>query len=237
MSDPAPDPEPPVPNLVRCQVTFTDNTGLPENWVVNTFHFGKAIADSFEQAAAKLVPLVGAFYENGLTSPATYPSIGSYLASYLTRAYTLKFYDMSLLSGLRLPLTWTRTLPAAAATTNLASELACAITYAGAPPITGVKRGRVYIGPFNSTAANQGSATTYARPLNAMVDAFRYHARALANACEALTPAEYSWVIYSRKAEGKTPVDTGWVDDEWDVQRRRGHDATTRATYAVTHLP
>jgi len=40
--------------------------------------------------------------------------------------------------------------------------------------------------------------------------------------------ADVDWCVYSRREDTARPVTHWWVDDEWDVQRRRGLRSTTR---------
>jgi hypothetical protein len=43
----------------------------------------------------------------------------------------------------------------------------------------------------------------------------------------------YQWALWSRKLRQASPVTDCWVDDEWDIQRRRGMRGTTRVTATV----
>jgi hypothetical protein len=45
---------------------------------------------------------------------------------------------------------------------------------------------------------------------------------------------DVDWVVYSRVADAATTVKNWWIDDEWDIQRRRGLKATTRTVGTVS---
>lgn len=86
------------------------------------------------------------------------------------------------------------------------------------------KRNRVYI-PFLNEAANH----TDGRPLAAFVTSLVSAADNLLLASD--TSAVWQWNVHSGLIPGIIPVDNGWVDNEWDTQRRRGRVATSRTTF------
>lgn len=111
-------------------------------------------------------------------------------------------------------------LPAEVAVcTSMAAE-----SPAGARPAR--RRGRMYIGPLNSGVVQVVAG--YARP-SATFQTL------LANSTETFVEnlAELDWqvCIWSRKDDTLFPVVRGWVNDEFDTQRRRGPEVTTRAVW------
>ena len=85
-------------------------------------------------------------------------------------------------------------------------------------------RGRVYFGPLNDyeTVAIAGG---YARPSTQFIG----H---LAQATLGLFGGGVvEFCVYSRAARVWNAVDAGWVDNEWDTQRRRGEQANARITF------
>jgi hypothetical protein len=237
MSDPDPpaDPEPPGERLVRCQTIFTDFSGLPENSYVNTFFFERPSDVEYANAIAPLGGLVAEFYNTALVTPFASPAIGTYLASYVNRAYTMKFSDMGQPSGFRPPTVLASTLPAAGAATNLPGEVALCVSFQGVNLLRVIPpRGRLYIGPLNTGISLQGSATVYPSADTAKTDAWRYIAKRLADNVRAIkSEPRYHWVVYSRQYDTWDNVRSGWVDNEWDIQRRRGKVATNRAGFTV----
>ena len=82
------------------------------------------------------------------------------------------------------------------------------------------RRGRLYVpGPFVF-----GSGVSVARPS----DAHRAIVAGLVPIFTGLGGADVDWVVWSRRDRVARPVTHWYVDDEFDVQRRRGLRSTTR---------
>lgn len=86
------------------------------------------------------------------------------------------------------------------------------------------RRGRVYL-PFMDEAQNH----TDGRPLTAMVSGIATQAAALLAASDA--NVNWGWEVWSTVNSAPATITDGWVDNEWDVQRRRGRVATARTTF------
>lgn len=85
-------------------------------------------------------------------------------------------------------------------------------------------RGRVYIGPLDSSVIVQDAVTKEPRidtPVTAVI----------ANAAKALLAAQPGWSVWSRKDAALKPITGGWVDNRPDIQRRRAAAASTRLTW------
>lgn len=112
---------------------------------------------------------------------------------------------------------------------NLPAELACVLSF-GAPPVTGVPRARLrnrtYIGPLATSSMQQtvqGDTRVSATFRNALLAA----AQGLYNAHgPTSTPTNgYRWTVHSTFRNPQAPpryVAWAYVDDAFDVQRRRG---------------
>jgi hypothetical protein len=87
------------------------------------------------------------------------------------------------------------------------------------------RRGRVYI-PFFGESGND----TDGRPTSGIVGTLAAAGDALLTASGAA--ATWSWVVYSEVEPGYTVVLNGWVDNEWDTQRRRGRPFTSRTVFS-----
>lgn len=95
------------------------------------------------------------------------------------------------------------------------------------------RRGRIYLGPWSTSAIDATAAGRVAAATKtAIVDA----ADAL-QAAAAADPA-YMWVVYSRVSDpaeegvvGFWEVTQGWVDNAFDIQRRRGLSSSSRTTF------
>lgn len=110
---------------------------------------------------------------------------------------------------------------------GLPREVALCMSFQGTR-LSGVpqarRRGRVYI-PFLIETANDGDG----RPTSGLISSIVAGGAGLLLASD--TAATWNWVIYSSVAPGWTAVTDGWVDNEWDTQRRRGRVATSRTTF------
>jgi len=113
--------------------------------------------------------------------------------------------------------------PGAAPTTGVMREIAlCLSFYAGQNRAR--RRGRIYVPPFIF-------GTTFpVRPLPAL----RTTVLNLADSFSSLGGVDVDWVVHSRAEDASFKVTNAWVDDEWDVQRRRGLRSTTRTEKAVS---
>lgn len=86
------------------------------------------------------------------------------------------------------------------------------------------RRGRVYL-PFMDEERNH----TDGRPTAGLVSGVAAEAAAFLAASDAA--AAWSWHVYSTVGLFGAVVTDGWVDNEWDTQRRRGRKATSRTTF------
>lgn len=106
-------------------------------------------------------------------------------------------------------------------------EVAVCLSFQGDPE-SGVsqarKRGRIYFGPVETSQID-----TTGRPASAL------RAQLISSADTLLTAsnsaADWVWTVYSSVTGDSFPVTNGWVDDEFDTQRRRGRLATTRTVF------
>lgn len=109
----------------------------------------------------------------------------------------------------------------------LPTEVSIVLSYHAAN-VSGVKpaskRGRIYL-PFMA----EGNNDTTGRPSSSLLTAVAafgagFHADSIAD-------ANWVWVQYSPTRSEFSSVTGGWVDNEWDIQRRRGRVATSRTTW------
>jgi hypothetical protein len=110
-------------------------------------------------------------------------------------------------------------------TSNVPREVAVCLSFYSGLNIQR-RRGRLYIpAPFL-----YGSGITGARPAADKREAVGLLAGILAD----LGGPDIDWVVWSRRDQEARPVTNWWVDDEFDVQRRRGLRSTTRLTGTTT---
>lgn len=221
--------------LLRAQVTIALDSGIPEDVITNTFYFDQddnGIVPDPEESYDTVYNRLGAFY--GGFDELLFPST--------IAGATLKIYDMRDPEPrvLRYQNTYAFADTGGAPMIN---EAAVCLSFA-AEPAAGVnpqrRRGRVYLGPV---AASVGTLVGSQLMVSSAVRT------AIADAASTLATAydvpgdpvsSLSWAIYSptTDAGGATiddsfhDVQSGWVDNAFDIQRRRGAAATLRTTWS-----
>lgn len=86
------------------------------------------------------------------------------------------------------------------------------------------RRGRVYLGSLNAACVDaQG------RPTSTVLTAWAKFGDDLLTASDA--SADWTWGQRSTMTVGLAPVANGWVDNEFDTQRRRGRKPTSRTVF------
>jgi hypothetical protein len=215
-------------------------TGLPKDRFEGVWHFldpGGSPADVVASvAAAKLAD----FYQ--LAGAVSGQHVGHYLARSAapTDHMTITGYDFA--AGLPRPELGVATFDyGSASSTQLPEEVALCLSYYTDRNLPS-KRGRSYIGPLNG-AAMTGSSVPPSRPeptfMSSLVDA----GRRMRTLGPPATPPTFltntfpgggagtaAWALYSPKLGTFSAVEHGWVDDEWDGQRRRRVEASARVT-------
>lgn len=200
----------------RTQVQILTADGTPANYATNTWHC----------AAPDLVEL--ALWEAALV--AFYEDISNYMSNQVKATPNnlyFKHYDIAdpeprapVLEG---PQSFTPNN-----TAGLPPEVALVVSFQ-APKTSGVpqarRRNRIYL-PFLTAAAN----STDGRPAGAFLTAVETAAADLL-AASGPTSADWQWMVYSPTDNAIDLVDNGWIDNEWDTQRRRGRIATSRYTF------
>lgn len=86
------------------------------------------------------------------------------------------------------------------------------------------RRGRIYLGPVNT-----GTLDLDGRPTPARITTLRNALNALRVASAAA--ATWDWQVFSTRNLIGYTIANGWVDNEFDTQRRRGRLATTRTVF------
>lgn len=201
---------------------FPGLSGLPEDVIVNTFHFEGGGADP-----GNVVDMIDDFYITVPTAGGT-STIASYMSNdSVDDTYTIRGYDLSDPIP-RIPvIEESRSLVGLGTTEGLPRELAICASYQ-ATRLSGVnqarRRGRLYIGGLGDAANIDGMVqtaytTTISRKMSDLRDA-------------AIASVSWSWVVYSPTSSSAAVVDNGWVDNAWDVQRRRGVRPTVRTPWS-----
>ncbi len=216
-------------------VTLDRVGGLPEDVVVNTWHFeddSTGIGDSggIAQNGPGLVARLQAFYE----------SIGqSLLGSALTGTGTVKLYDW----GDPLPRIPRRvaTISFPKGTTCYPAEVALVLSFKAADLAGGIparRRGRVYLGPIKVAAGVNDPDARDVRPSEATMTSVLNAAKAMADG----GPGAFKLATYSPTQAALTGgADAAWndvaelrIDNAFDTQRRRGAARSKRMRVSLT---
>lgn len=220
-------------------------SGLLEDQVVNTFAFLTPTATYVEAEALAASNSLNNFY-SATHAPATKP-ISDWLSETLVRAaygVVHRVYDLTgHLDGSphgSPKNEYAYSLPVGTLGTSLPSQVALCLSfhadYTGDPefgPGTRPRardRGRVYLGPFHNQCLAEGSVTQRPIPAAGLVDSIHFSALFLMN------EPGHAWAVWSRRNAALEPVVGGWIDDSWDIQRRRKEDAVTRTTWGAVAL-
>jgi hypothetical protein len=217
-------------HFYRAQVTIPMDTGLAADASTNTWHFDADDDVLIDETTRTdhIVTRLRSFYST--VSSACFPTIMATLA-------TVKIYKLTDPEP-RFPVA-ENTIPLNGVTgTPLPSEVALCLSYQGARESgTNVsrRRGRIYIGPLVSGAAIAGTGGS--RPSSTVISA-------IATAAATLTatpagPGRPLWAVFSPTTlstggsldDAFEDVESGWVDDAWDIQRRRCLAATSRTNW------
>lgn len=219
----------PLANHTIVQAVLQRTTGLPEDVVTNTFHFRRNTG-TFTSTAATAIAAVIAFYNDLVTSESK--RVAEYINGTISRtagAMVVKAYDGALAEGLREPVEQTWTLAAAGAGSPLPAEVSACLSFEDRNSTTVIgarRRGRIYVGPLTSEALAV-SPVGDAR-LQAQLQAVLRKA-----ADQELGPAalddSLTWCVFSPTDNALRAITHVWTDNAFDIQRRRGVAASSRA--------
>lgn len=201
------------------QVTLWPDTNILADVVMNTWGFETNDEDVLEEVSDQL----GTFYN----------SISSWLSGTLRDAgHTIKHYDMADPKPRAARLETTFDFTSGPAGEPLPLEVCLCMSFQGVP-LSGQpqarRRGRVYIGPLDSSCLGNGG-----RPSSGVVAGIAAAGQVLLDASQG--NLNWLWGInssYTQEGINFVEVNNGWVDNEFDTQRRRGRPADARTTFAI----
>ncbi len=203
-----------MPNY-RLQLAFVPTSQVLADRATNTFHFTADDLTAVTTAITNLQICYAAFAN----------AMGAQLAS--TNNVRWKLYDMADPEP-RVPESQGQWSLTRSSGDSLPTEVALAVSFQ-AVAVSGIpqarRRGRIFI-PFllaTVNGANSRPATATVNQINGAFDAFLTASKAAST---------WKWAIYSPTNANFVEVDNGWIDDEWDTQRKRGRVATTRTVFS-----
>lgn len=216
---------------VIVQAALERKGALPEDAVVNTWHFqaeSSGVGDTSDS-------IIGANLDGLLDRlEAFYDALAVMWSGALSGNLTLKAYDYAATPP-RVPLE-ERPSTFGTLADSMPTEVAICLSMAASISSgqrAGRRRGRVYLGPFGRNLSTYTSGAADGRPdasaINTILDAGEAVARGT-------NPTSFKLAVYSptEKVTGGSDTDAWnvvrklWVDNAFDIQRRRGARATTR---------
>lgn len=216
--------------LMLHQVTMPYVTGLPADVSVNTF-WTSGGTDPEAQAATAFAALVNFYTEPQSTGD----TVGYFLSAYISRednVCSVRSYDWTDPEPRAPRHVGTFTLPTAGNLTSLPFEVALCLTFQG-ENASGInqqrRRGRIYLGPLGGGSVVMGSNVPPAPSATFMTTV----ADAAEGLSAALSAPAAQWVVHSRVSSNNAPVVGGWIDNEFDTQRRRQVRATARTVWSA----
>lgn len=201
---------------MRAQVILHTVDNVPANYVTNSWAFMGA--DPSLDATA-ITTALATFY-------GTFAGL-YYSPAIAQNGHEVKFYDLPGTPP-NYPVTErTFNLGSATSGTQLPSELSVVLSIQ-APRTPGFpqarRRGRLYLGPFNSTANSNG------RPLTALMTSIANASQTFKTTIDGLA-SDTQWAVWSVADQAAVAITNGWIDNAWDVQRRRGVEDTQRTVW------
>lgn len=221
-----------------CIVKLPAKSSIPADTVQHSWAFESSVGDATHRAS--IATALQNFYNNVPSGGTVAP--GAYLSDTVSRTTSpfVVFYDVtSSLTGTRHgspvdEITFGAGLPAASGAA-LPSEMAACLSFHGdygTDVEFGVgtrprarDRGRMFFGPLLQLAMDQDATTRRPR----LTSAFRTNLTLAMGTLAAI--ADPFWAVWSRRAIAFKNVTGGWVDDAFDVQRRRGEAPVVRSTF------
>lgn len=209
--------------VLRALVTLNPAAEGEDRWV-NTWHFKQnLITGDVALATTSFTTALNNFYQ------AIDISMSAALATLVPE---VRFYDLSE-PKIRVPYSTVNLSALSTGAGGLPDELAICLSYnaqyeSGAEPRR--RRGRIYLGPWASNVND----TTLRRVTAAAVTTISNAAQTFLDASQA--SSDYKWVVYSRKDDptevgtwdSGRPVVRAYVDNAFDIQRRRGFNSGSR---------
>lgn len=209
---------------IRIQVVLPFQSGLPRDVATNTFTFDN-VTSTPEVCAAIAGGRLETFYN--VAPPPSVSPIAAYLSGVINRSQCrMVAYDLDDPQP-RVPIWELDWVLGAAGGDNAPNELAAVASFQGdrQPGVPQARRrGRVYLGPLKIGVVATNTGTNTPTPNTAF-------SQTIANACDRLATAsngDAMWVVRSSVSGGMAQITNGWVDNDFDTQRRRQPRASSR---------
>ncbi len=215
---------------VTAQWAWHGVSGLPEDDFVNTFAFRMPLLPADEDFG-DVTGAIGAFYVN--VAPGALVSLLSWYSKELSRAWTCKFYRLT--DPAPRAVVYSASGTAAVGSTGVdraPAEVALCASFKAADAsgqVPSRRRGRIYLGPFAKDAINGLTG----RPNGTLTSDAKFASQKLKEDIDAIAPGDHTWCVHSRTNLALYDITSGWVDDAFDTQRRRGNRPTGRDPWPI----
>lgn len=214
-------------SVVRAQVVFPKLSGIAADASVNTLYFNtSATPDTTELDAIQ--DLLESFYGEDTSTGGT--QIANYMSNLINDAnIRVRYYNMASPEP-RVPLREDLLAINVGTDDPLPEEIALCLSF-HAPFTSGEpkarRRGRIFLGPLAKNIV--GSTANANRPY---ADAIPVFTTAMERLRDDSAAAAVPWCVWSQTDGAGFNVSAGWVDNAFDVQRRRGVAPTQRHVWS-----
>lgn len=214
---------------LKCVVNLPYITQLPRDVSQQTFCF--ITPDNDPERLSDICDALGTFYNR--TDTVSEVHLGTFISPVVDRSLCwVDVYDVSSLpSG---PPIYSKPIiiGSSGSTTSLPLEVALVQSFQGDK--TGSmpqarRRGRNYLGPFNTLAI--ATVAGLPRPNEDLILTVQGAAQWLCSYVVEENIAQ--WCVWSRSSNLFVPITNGWINNEWDTQRRREADETDRTRWFI----
>jgi hypothetical protein len=199
-----------MPQTYKFQVSLPVTDTLARNRVVNTFHLehvvGGVVPTDLEAMCSDIVEMYQAHYGNAANE------------------VTCKAYDTDAVPNY--PRATVTVNPGVAWNISSPREIALVLSFASANKGNRSERGRIYLMPHLVTAQSASSVRPSGGQLAWALDWYS----ASNSSFPDLGGVDWKFGIWSPTYKKFTQAQQAWVNDDWDVQRRRGLRESTRVT-------
>jgi hypothetical protein len=224
------------------QVSWPSSDALPRDSFDNTFYFTTTASPPTPTDGINAIAALLHFYTGSFAGGF---HIVDYFSPFISTTAVAKCYDEDQVraAGVARTILYQGTIarPTPGTTVPVPEEVALCISYQSAAGNAPRHRGRIYIGPLNTTALASGSDFDGTNKVSRPDPSFTGCLAAAAGSLVTSPPTGMLWCLRSGLGTGTVAapvveyqaIVAGHVDNEWDGQRRRRIAATTRLPLTV----
>lgn len=210
---------------IIAQHTLNHVSGVPENVVTNTFHFVTAAPVPTAGELDAIVAALKTFFDTNVGTGSNIMVMLSLFVNPNNR--TIKLYNAADPKP-RLPLRVDVSNAPSQGAGSFPGEVALVLSFRSSTP-SGVplrrRRGRIYLGPLSD------STTLVTRTGGDVRPSLMARQTVVQAAARMMNDPSVDWATFSTVDGQTSNVLSGFVDDSYDTQRRRGTAATTRTVF------